>query len=76
MEPRVVAPHAETVRSVLDILGPRPRARIALMLQGLGLSEAGTNEVLAYGLQHGLFELDPTDPDVLRAVPRAPSASR
>ena len=70
MDPQAVRPHAETVRGVLASLGPRPRARIVLMLQGLGLSHAEVDEVLAHGFAQGLFEADPAEPTVLRAILR------
>jgi hypothetical protein len=69
MDPRATVDHAETVRGVLVILGPRSRARLGLMLQGLGLSEAEADAVLAHGLTWGLFEADPADRTVLRAIP-------
>ena len=52
------------------LLGARPRVRIAWMLQGLGLSPAEVDEVIAHGLAKGLFEVDPTNPAILRAPPQ------
>jgi hypothetical protein len=62
--------HAETVRGVLAILGTRPRLRIGLMLQGLGLSGAEADSVVEHGLAAGYFEVDPSEPSSLRAVQR------
>ncbi len=41
------------------------------MLQGLGLSNAEANAVIARGVDRGLYEADPTAPTMLRAVLRA-----
>jgi hypothetical protein len=71
MELRDIQEHAETVRSVLAILGPRPRRRIALMLQGLGLSSTDAEGVIDHAVAWRTVEIDPTDPDVIRAVPGA-----
>jgi hypothetical protein len=68
MDPRAIPAHAETVRSVLALLGPRPRKRILLMLQGLGLSEAEAADVVTHAIDHGRVEPDPADATVLRVL--------
>jgi len=53
-----LAVHAKTVRGVLAILGSRPRVRIGLMLQGLGLSKGEADEVVDYALAIGIVDLE------------------
>lgn len=67
MAPDDISPHAETVRHVLAVLGSRSRARLNVMLQALGLSNADAEEVLTHGLRGRLFEPDPDEPGSLRA---------
>jgi hypothetical protein len=69
MEARAIALHAETVRSVLALLGPRSRAHLSLLLLSLGLAEADVDAVLAHGLARGLFQVDPADPKMIRTAP-------
>lgn len=72
MGPDDLARHATTVRATLESLGPRARARIVVMLQGLGLSAADAEAVLAHGIGAGMFAVDAADPSLLRARPREP----
>jgi hypothetical protein len=62
--------HSIVVRDTLEVLGPRPRERLALMLQGLGLSVVDAEEVIEHGLKSRLFELNGAG--ILRALPRRP----
>ncbi len=63
--------HAEGVAGVLRLLGPRPRARLVRMLQGLGLSHAEADVVLAVGVEEGLFEHAAGEPDAFQARAQA-----
>ncbi|MFT3770971.1 MAG: hypothetical protein QM820_36605 [Minicystis sp.] len=58
--------HARTILSMLRALGPRPRARLLLVLRALGLSDDEAVEVLAHGMARRLFEADPADPSIMR----------
>lgn len=61
--------HAEMVAALLRALGPRPRARMLLVLRALGLSDSDAAAAIQHGLASRLFEADPADPEILRAVP-------
>lgn len=61
--------YARMIAALLQALGPRPRARLELTLRALGLSGEDAQAVIALGLVHGLFEVDPTAPEILRAPP-------
>lgn len=68
MEATALLLHAKTVHSMLVLLGPRPRRRLVVMLQGLGLSHVDAEEVLAHAVTRELVEMDPSDAGVLRAT--------
>ncbi|MFT3774825.1 MAG: hypothetical protein QM820_56475 [Minicystis sp.] len=59
--------HAQTIAAMLRALGPRPRARLLLVLRALGLSDEEAAAVLEHGIATQLFETDPADPSIFRA---------
>ena len=67
MDPVAIDRHAQAVRSVLAILGPRLRLRVLLMLQGLGLSEAEARSVVQHALARRILDAERSDPNTLRA---------
>ena len=68
VSPHALADQAERLCIQLAVLGPRPRPRLVLLLQGFGLTAAEAAEVLLYGLSHGLLAMEPGD--LVRVVPK------
>jgi len=66
MAPRDIPRHAEMVRAVLAMLGPRSILRLRVMLRALGLTRSEAEDVIVFGLAARMFEATPADASMLR----------
>lgn len=64
---RFTAP-ARRIHGMLLAVGPQQCASVLEMLRVLGFWESEAAQVVAHGIRGGLFEVDPADPTLLRAL--------